>query len=317
MDKTLIYAPIVLFVYNRPWHTQQTVEALQRCELAAESDLYIFADGPKTDATEEQTTKISEVRKYIHTVDGFHSVTIEESETNKGLANSVISGVTKVIEKYGKAIVVEDDIVAQPFFLRFMNEALNFYEQDSRIFMIGGCRLKFDIPWWYTHDVYILHRSCSWGWATWKERWLMADWNVSDYYSFIEDQRKVELFCRGGRDMIHLLQQQMEGKIDSWAIRWDYCMYKHDGYCLWPKYSLVSNIGFDNSGIHCGNDSKIETPLTSKNISSNFVRNISANKALTKSFLKFCDPEPTISFANRVKKNAKQILKRLKNIACI
>lgn len=309
-------APIVLFVYNRPWHTQQTVKALQRCELASESDLYIFSDGPKAEAAEEQIAQISEVRKYIRTIDGFQSVTIEESEVNKGLANSVISGVTKVIGKYGKVIVVEDDIVAHPSFLRFMNGALDFYEHDSRIFMVGGCRLKFKIPWWYFHNIYILHRSCSWGWATWIERWSLADWNISDYNSFINSKREIELFCRGGQDMIQLLQQQIMGKIDSWAIRWDYCMYEHDGFCLWPKYSLVNNIGFDNSGIHCGNNSKIKIPPMDNNISYNYVRNISENKTLAKSFFKFCEPEPPISFANSVKKNIKQFVKKLKNRTC-
>jgi hypothetical protein len=305
-------APIALFVYNRPWHTHQTVEALQCCELAVESDLYIFADGPKNNATEEQKAQISEVRHYIHTIDGFHSVTVEESETNNGLANSVISGVTKVIEKYSKVIVLEDDIVAHPFFLRFMNEALDFYKHDSRIFMIGGCRLKFKIPWWYFHDIYILHRSCSWGWATWKERWSLADWNISDYNSFINNRKEIELFCRGGQDMIYLLQQQINGIIDSWAIRWDYCMYKHNGFCLWPINSLVNNIGFDYSGVHCSNNSKIEMPSLNKKKSIKFVKNIAANNTLSKSFFKFCNSESQPVYSKRVKIFAKQIIKKIK-----
>ena len=183
-------APIILFVYNRPWHTQQTVEALQNCELAAASDLYIFADGPKANATEEKRNKISEVRKYIHTIDGFHSVTIKESETNKGLANSIISGVTKVIERYDKVIVIEDDIVAHPFLLRFMNEALDFYHDDKKIYSIGGFNYDFPFSPQYTKDIYIVHRAESWGWGTWADRWKNVDWDINDAQSFFNSKRE-------------------------------------------------------------------------------------------------------------------------------
>ena len=259
-------APIVLFVYNRPWHTQQTVEALQRCELATESDLYIFADGPKTCATEEQKAKISEVRKYIHTIDGFRLVTIEESETNKGLANSVISGVTKVIEKYGKAIVVEDDIVAHPFFLRFMNEALDTYQGNQKIFALSATMEKFSIPSKYGKNIFLTHRFGSWGWATWADRWSIVDWEINNYPIIKQPTKKqIKHFCKGGADLWPMLQAQYRGDIDSWAIRMGYNMSLQNKLCLRPVKSFVYNIGMDGSGIHCGSSECLLLPLFDKN----------------------------------------------------
>lgn len=245
-------APIILFVYNRLDHTRQTVEALQKNELAAESLLYIFADGAKENATDEQRQKVQNVRNYIQTITGFKEVIIEEAPTNRGLANSVIAGVTKVINEYGKVIVVEDDIVTHKYFLRFMNDCLEVYEKRQDIFMIGGHSCNINIPWWYRNDIYIAHRSNSWGWATWGDRWKYADWKVAGFESLKNNPKEICRFNRGGNDMFPMLKAQMEGKLDSWAIRWDYCMYKNDAYCVFPVRTLNYNVGFDGSGVHCG-----------------------------------------------------------------
>ena len=307
-------ATIVLFVYNRPWHTQQTVEALQRCELAADSDLYIFADGPKADVTKVQKTKILEVRKYIHTIDGFLSVTIEESESNKGLANSVISGVTKVITKYGKVIVLEDDIVTHPYFLRFMNEALDFYRDDKRIYSIGGFNYGFHFPRKYNKDVYIVHRAESWGWGTWADRWKGVDWDIKDAQSFFYSKLKQKRFNRGGDDMSGMLREQLEGKIDSWAIRWDYHLYKQNAFCLRPVKTQANNIGLDGSGIHCGiMDTSKYTAEKSKSSQYNIhlERNIKEDRDVAKRFHDFWGVSPHVTITKRIKRIIKKVVKGL------
>jgi len=243
-------APIVLFVYNRPWHAEQTLNALMQNELAAESILYIFADGPKNNVSSEQLNKITEVRQIIRSKQWCKEVIIVESEENKGLANSIITGVTEVINKHEKVIVLEDDLVTSKFFLRFMNESLLFYKENYRIFSIGGVNYTFPISPEYKDDIYIVHRTESCGWGTWSDRWMKADWNKTDYSSVFFDKKEIKKFNRGGDDLIRLLQLQIEGKIDSWAIRWDYCHYQHDAYCLRPVKSFVRNIGFDGSGVH-------------------------------------------------------------------
>lgn len=208
-------APTVLFVHNRPWHTLQTVEVIQRCELETESNLYIFVDDSKADASEMQKTKISKVRKFIHTIDGFHSVTIEEPEVNKGSANSVISGVTKVIERYGKVIVGEYDIVAHPFLLHLMNDALDTYHTNSKIFVISTTMERMSIPQKYKKDIFLTSHFGSWGWATWSDSWNFIDCNILRN-KVIEHptQKSTKHFCKGGTDLLTMLETQHRGDID-------------------------------------------------------------------------------------------------------
>lgn len=305
-------APIVLFVYNRPWHTRQTVEALQRCELASESELYIFTDGPKPNATEECRAKIEKVRDYIHTIEGFKATHIEKSPTNKGLANSVIDGVTKIIKMYGKVIVLEDDLIVHPFFLRFMNEALDFYKNDKRIYSIGGFNYNVKFPNSYSNDIYIVHRAESCGWGTWSDRWNGIDWTIADATSFFKSKRKQRLFNRGGDDLSGMLQAQLNGEIDSWAIRWDYHLYKHNAYCLRPVNTLVLNIGFDGTGIHCGtmDTSEYSAPkYHDTSYSIHLTRNIKLNKQVERNFHDYWGTVPSLSLYKKIKQLIKRALR--------
>jgi GT2 family glycosyltransferase len=161
-------APIILFVYNRSEHTRQTVEYFSKNSLAESSKLFIFSDGPKN---EKDKQKVSEVRKYLKSIQSFSEIKIVEREKNLGLANSVISGVNQIFKSYDKAIVLEDDIISSPSFLSFMNDALDFYKEDKRIFSVSGYPYPVKIPDSYSKDVFIAHRASSWGWGTWKDRW--------------------------------------------------------------------------------------------------------------------------------------------------
>jgi hypothetical protein len=241
-------APIALFVYNRPEHTQRTVESLRANDLAQLSDLYVFADGPKRGSS---LAAIREVRKLIRAIDGFKSVTVIEREQNLGLSESVIRGVTQICNEHGRAIAVEDDILTSVDFLHFMNYALERYLHAEKIFSVSGFNFSFGVPKDYTYDAYCSYRSISWGWGTWKDRWEKADWSVSDYASFSRDRDQQRLFNRGGEDLSGILALQMAGRVDSWSIRWDYAHFKRDALALLPVVSRVYNIGFDGSGVHC------------------------------------------------------------------
>lgn len=283
-------APIVLFVYNRPWHTKQTLSALKQNDFASESKLFIYCDGPKQDSSKDNLQKISEVRKIIREKKWCKDVQIFESEVNKGLARSVITGVSDVINKYGKIIVLEDDIVTSKFFLRFMNEALSFYEDDKRIFSIGGTNYLFPIPKHYLHDIYIVHRVQSWGWSTWEDRWNKVEWGKQDFNDFLKNKREIKKFNRGGNDLIKILRLQLEGKIDSWAILWDYCHYKFDAYCLHPVKSFTKNIGFDGTGIHCNNsggDINSGIPYEKQEFEIKFIEGILPDRQVERNFKSF------------------------------
>ena len=242
-------APIALFVYNRPWHTQQTIEALQKNELAEKSDLFIFSDAPKKS---EAAAAVQEVRNYIKTIGGFKIVNIVERTENLGLANSIIDGVTRLCNKYGRVIVLEDDLVASPYFLGYMNTALDIYESDNSVMHVAGYMFPIRNPEKLPETFFYRASSC-WGWATWKRAWNSFE---SDSTYLLENicARKLgyEFDIHGTGGFTAMLKNQADGLLDSWAIRWYASIFLKNGLCLHPAISLVNNIGHDGSGVHCG-----------------------------------------------------------------
>ena len=251
-------APICFFTYKRLNETQQTIEALKKNYLANQTDLYIFADGSKN---ETDILKVNEVRKYIHTITGFKTINIIESPTNKGLANSIISGVSKIINQYGKAIVMEDDLVSSPNFLDFMNQALEFYNSDFKIFSISGYSMNLPSLSKHPKYFYLGYRAASWGWATWADRWNPIDWEVKDFTDFKWNFTKQIKFMRGGSDMPRMLKKQMNGKLDSWAIRWCYHQFKQNTLTVYPQKSKIICIGFGENATHTKYPKRFNTEL--------------------------------------------------------
>jgi hypothetical protein len=281
-------APILLFVYNRPWHTQKTFESLVQNILVSESDLIIYSDYPKN---EDAKKSVNLVREYIKTISGFHNVFIVERQENFGLAKNIISGVTEVIQKYDKVIVMEDDLLTSPYFLKYMNEALDYYQNEPRIFTITGYNYPSSamrIPTDYMHDIYFSPRNSSWGWATWRDRWEKADWDMKDYPQFSLDKKAQKSFNYGGEDLTDMLKAQMEGRINSWSIRLTYTHFKHGGLCVYPVVSFVKNIGLDGSGIHCGVESSQKFSNSSLSMKDNirFLKDIQVNEKIMNEFKK-------------------------------
>ncbi|WP_229219099.1 glycosyltransferase [Dyadobacter sediminis] len=238
-------APVVLFCYNRPWHLRQTIESLQLNLLASQSELIIYSDGPKLPPDEPF---IADIRNYIADLKGFKSVKVIAAEKNNGLAKSVIKGVSDVLEKYEKIIVLEDDMLTTPDFLTFMNEALHIYQERKDIFSVTAYSPPIEVPAAYRHDLYLAPRASSWGWGTWKSRWQHADWDVNDFDSLKKDPGKKQAFTQGGEDLWPMLAKQQLGTIDSWAIRWTYSQFKNSAYGVYPVKSKIKNIGTDGSG---------------------------------------------------------------------
>lgn len=235
-------APIALFVYNRPEHTQNTVKSLRGNELASQSELIVFSDGPKDEAG---AAAVQQVRRFIRGIEGFKTLTIIEREQNLGLANSVIAGIAQLCNEFGRVIAMEDDLLTTSDFLTFMNQALVRYEAEPRIFSISGFNFGFSGPKAYTYDAFCFYRSSSLGWGTWKNRWEQADWKMSDYDAFCLDKKRQQQFNRGGEDLSNMLALQMHGKINSWAIRWAYTHYKRDALALLSLRPRVFHIGSD------------------------------------------------------------------------
>jgi hypothetical protein len=277
-------APIVLFVYNRPWHTKKTIEALKNNELAEESDLFIFADNTVDDKNKES---VDSVRRYVKTIDGFKTVNIVERETNFGLAKNVISGVTEVIDRYSTVIVLEDDIVCSRIYLSYMNKLLSYYKYNEKIYSVTGYTFPIEIPVKYKYDVYFSSRASSWGWGTWKDRWEIVDWDVEDYDSFLINPEHIKSFNTGGDDLTKMLKQQMNGKIDSWSIIWSYSHFKNNSYCVYPTKSRLRNIGADRSGIHTDKTKKFDVEIYEEDTELNLTDNIILNDEIILNFQNF------------------------------
>jgi hypothetical protein len=241
-------APIVLFTYDRLWHTKQTVEALQNNLYAEESNLFIFSDGPKTDKDEP---KVKEVREYLKAIKGFKNIEIIERDKNWGLANNIIDAVTKIVNEYGRIIVLEDDIITSPYFLKYMNEALEMYESEEKVASIHGYVYPLPYPEKLPETFFIRGADC-WGWATWKRAWKYFESDGCKLLMKLKERNELDLFDFNGTYLYSkMLRDQVKGKNDSWAIRWYASAFLNDMLTLYPKKSLVKNIGLDNSGTHC------------------------------------------------------------------
>lgn len=230
-------APIVIFAFNRPKSLKALIESLQLNALFEESEKFIFVDGPRN---KEDNKKIAEVVAYAKSI----TPNVVEQAINKGLGASIIDGVTSIINQYGRAIILEDDLRLMPGFLSYMNQALDAYCNDSSIFSICGYGLKIKRPKDYQSDFYLGVRSSSWGWGTWADRWNSVDWKVSDYEQLAKNRQAKRAFNQGGSDMYGMLRDYMEGKNSSWAIRFCYSQFKQGKYSVHPFLSLVDNEGF-------------------------------------------------------------------------
>ena len=257
MKKSTSLAPIALFVYKRLDTLETTVRSLQDNYLAKESDLFIFSDAAKH-AQDEHI--VESVRTYVKSISGFKSITILESAQNKGLAKSIIAGVTTVIGTYGKVIVLEDDLQTTPNFLTFMNAGLDRYRLNRRVFSVAGFSFNLGIHPDETNDVYFLNRGWPWGWAIWQDRWQEIDWDVVTYPSFIRDTAARRRFAQGGSDLNKMLDDQMAGKLDSWAVRWSYYQFCTGGLTVYPVLSKVYNNGFDGNATHTHGSNKRYIP---------------------------------------------------------
>jgi hypothetical protein len=251
-----MYTPILLFVYNRLEHVRRAVESLQSNELAAESPLFIYSDGAKN---EESRSEVNDVRNFIHTISGFAEINIIERSENWGLARNIIDGVTTQVNRFGRVIVVEDDLVVAPHFLQFMNDALDTYADEPRVGHIQACDFTQDssLP-----DTFLIKWTGSWGWATWDRAWKMFNPDGRYLLQQIEQRGLSRKFDFDGKyGYTRMLRRQTEGKNNSWAIRWNASLFLNDILSLNVGRSLVQNEGFDGSGTNCGGGGLYSTSL--------------------------------------------------------
>ncbi len=241
-------APIILFAFNRIEALKNLIISLSKNKEAQLSDLYIFVDGPRSNVPNEKET-VYEVQNYITTIKGFNTVQYFFSKNNKGLGPSIIEGVSLIINKYKKAIILEDDLIVSTNFLSFMNQGLNFYETQKKVFSICGYSNKIKKPHNYKFDSYFCTRSSSWGWGTWADRWNSIDWDLKDWNQYVKMAKAFNQW--GGSDCFKMLNDWKNGRNHSWAIRFCFAQFLQDKVSLFPIVSKVRNDGFDGQGTNC------------------------------------------------------------------
>ena len=240
-------APILLFVYNRPQHTRRLLDSLLANDECRLSSLYVYSDGARDEAS---ASAVAEVRAIVHSVTGFARIEVIEREKNMGLAANVIDGVTTQVRAHGRVIVLEDDLVLSPFFLRFMNDALSVYADEPRVGHIQACDFTGDPS---LSDTFLIKFTGSWGWATWERAWCHFNPDGKQLLARLEQTRQTRRFdFNGAYRFTRMLRRQIAGKNNSWAIRWNASLFVDNILSLNVGRSLVANVGFDGSGTNCG-----------------------------------------------------------------
>ena len=241
------FAPIALFVYNRPEHTRRTIKFLKQNLLAEESRLFIFSDASKNESSQ---LLVEEVREIIRSVDGFLEVQIIERKSNLGLADSIIDGVSRLVKEYGKVIVFEDDLISSSYTLQYFNDALNRYQNEDKVMHVGAYMYALNdesLP-----ETFFYRAATSWGWATWDRAWMNFEPDIDQLISQFNSEKKHQFSIEGTMNFWKQIEEFKSGKNNSWAIRWYASIFLKGGLTLNPSQSLINNIGHDGTGIHSG-----------------------------------------------------------------
>ncbi len=291
-------SPIALFVYNRPDHARRTIECLAAADGAATSDLYIFADGAKS---ADGAAAVEATREVCRHATGFASINITERETNVGLAANITGGVSEVLERHGRVIVIEDDVCVSRGFLSYMNAALEFY-RGRGVFSIGGYTPDIAIPQDYPYSTFVMHRNCSWGWATWKSEWDKVDWECKTFDKFIRSRQKRAQFNEPGDDMTPFLLRWKTGAREMWDIVFSYAAFSAGEPHVYPRKSLVRNAGNDGTGTHVAPTQRYETPLAQSVSSASFCPGVAPVPAIVEEFHRFYSTSTFRRMVNTLKR---------------
>lgn len=251
------YTPIAYFAYNRPAHSRRTLAALASTPEAPNTELHIFVDGPRNS---EDHPKVAQVLEIARSVQGFRSVVVHESKVNQGLYRSITQGVSAVVAKAGRVVVVEDDILVSKHFLSYMNEALHAYAEQKQVGSIHAyCPPASGFP-----DFFFLRGGDCWGWATWADRWSLYCDDTDALIAELVAQNQLRAFLEiyGHHSLVHLIKRA-KGLNQSWASNWHASLFLANRLTLHPGRSFVENIGNDGSGTHSNVTDRYSTGFSS------------------------------------------------------
>ena len=302
------YAPIIIFTHKRINHLKKLIYSLKNNKLCKKSNVIIFSDGPRNNTLEIKSVK--KVRNFLKTISGFKSVKIYERSNNYGLAKNIINGLDTVFKKFSNAIILEDDLVVDNFFLEYLNDGLDIYKKNKSVASIHAyiypIKFKKKIP-----NYFFIKGADCWGWATWKRAWKIFEKNGNKLIKIIDKKKQKKDFnFNNSFNYYDMLVSQIKKKNNSWAIRWYASAFIRDMLTLYPKTSHVKNIGMDNTATH---GVGLINNYTNKLVRKKYIKinklmaikeNIDAKEQITKYFLCYKD-----SFLIKVLKKIYYILK--------
>lgn len=313
MNKNIL-APIALFVYNRPELTLRTLEHLSLNQEAKESEFFIFCDGPKPGATDEQLARIARVQEVIRSRQWCGKVHIEQSEKNKGLANSIVAGVSSMVKQFGRVIVVEDDLIVSEFFLQYMNKALDIYEKEDKVLAIHGYLYPVDLNKRVSEDTFFIRDPGCWGWATWKRAWALFEPDTQKLYDLLRLKGMRDDFnFWGGYPYMRMMRQQIAGEVDSWAVRWRAVAYLHGKLTLHPAESLVRHDGNvpEATHYHVGEQDNLYTEISDRPMEVEKIPVVN-NEEIEHIFGRFLKKYSGMSISSKIKNRLQHMIKRNK-----
>lgn len=274
-------APIVLFVYNRPDHTRRTIESLLRNPQASQSELVIYSDGPRG---EKDRDRVRQVRDYLGKISGFRKILVNHSQINRGLAASIIDGVTSVVSQYGRVIVLEDDLSVSPFFLDYMNSALSVYADDERVMHVSG--YWYPVTFFGMPETFFLPVPSSWGWATWARAWKWFKKDALELRQTFTREDILRFNLGGANNFWEQVIHNLNGKANTWAVFWYAAMFRQQGLSLYPAQSMVNNTGTDGTGIHCLITDIYDSDLAQSRVDQ-FTRKVEEDRSVLEHLKKF------------------------------
>ncbi len=250
-------APIVVFAYNRPELLNVTLDCLSKNYLAEKSIVYIYCDGAKLEANQEQVNRIRGAREVANEwalSKKFKDVHITERETNLGLGTSIITGVSEIIKEHGRCIILEDDLQTSPLFLTYMNQCLDHYETRKSVFSISGLsrpRPERFFPKDYPYDVYVSLTHHPTGWATWQDRWEKVDWDASHFQTLLDDKYIQKAFKRAGNEMWDQLLLCKQSGRNIWSVLFYLAHFENHAVSICPIVSYIEHIGWGPDSTNC------------------------------------------------------------------
>ncbi len=299
MSKDMDFAPIVLLTYRRIETLKKVIKALQNNCLSRESMLIIYSDGP---ASTRDADEVRQVREYLISIKGFASLEIHLSDENLGLARSVKKAVSETFQRFEKLILLEDDILCSSDFLEYMNQSLQLYEHNRQIFSITGYRYPFDLPGSYSNDIFLMPRSCPWGWATWRNRWSEIDWS-NDYYDLLANNSylKNHFVKRNGYDWLQVARMRRKGIMDVWSDYWNFTHFKFDAYSLAPVRMKSNHIGYDHYAVNERFGTRIQEHVLPASSPFTLPRNIAVNQEIMDTVTWYFRGTPLYNFKREVR----------------